>query len=1119
MMLPKFIIIFILILFHERVESGELAAGGGWTCGGTEWLAQFICDGHVQCDDDSDEGKEPLQGCNLFPDSGCPSPKARRLFKCHRTEECFEEENQAKECETRDDPPTRECSYTDGPKVEKGWKCKDGRCIRPDQVCDDVEHCDDGSDESRAWYDGCNMFPNFTDHCPSLGGERHVLCPADDATCIPAEMQHNINMSDVSTCHACPSQSDWRCNDGRCINATLHKNGVPDCLDSSDEPPFTIYWWFIFIATILIVLFGIIISLVIRRVYEYNKFSCFHCSFCSSSRRRAPQRYSSVISRGGDEVDCGGAGVDDDEEDDYYPDSDIPCKMIELLDDRSNWQLKDKEEKQSRTSLKPEKIPEIKREYLTIHQSPILYHHLYSYIVNRNATQKNLAKVVKHLYDFEREFHSENKLEVYKCWRLHLGASDLTKDIIASVADEKFFMDTIINKTYPARQSFRNCRRKLLNLKPLQDGSCYKILSLGYAAVVPFVEGCFFYIERLKNLIYIHIFYLALCDLSKDKPSNHPFEHAMVICMALCVGVTQFIHVLISFYYAEDIFEVGHTKDCQQSLLKRSLFKVGGILLSPFIPVFVLSNHIFYEAKFSRNRRHLQTFKDLDETEANDGDDTTIIRSDTQRERIKLYKQICKLKNKSMLYRQLYSYFRITSAIIESCTMIVCLFLLLFVTSRSNRDINLIIGVEHRLYTFFDINIKGGLFEELNIMRDIVIFGSVIYSFFITLTALVKYWYQSKALSINIKGLFTLFSYMFFMVLNKLTTITSLFANTQPSGFSQDENELTVSLLSAFIIFSLFLVFRISLVYFYKRFFSTGKDGFKEISACCKRDHSSEEKRLKRGWETGDFVSQWINVIVNCIVVTPFMVQKETLKVLKDIEKEFSSPQQTQSKRDSLRRRKSLYQMERGNSIDVVDDYNGVPIPNSNVFVNQNISKDLREVIRLMWWENPTTKLDVEKVKNQLDQNKGIKSKYMKLSMNDEEIRMNIKITLEQMESVGIVNTPLLNPVSTKREYFWLFLIVVLENIIALSIELLNGGVSTGQGRYYSWDIRLFTFFSALLSLLLYYSRFHMTRDLRTYPGCGGWINYLPVCLCCKPDQGMTAMPNEVEYKLKTLID
>ena len=67
---------------------------------------------------------------------------------------------------------------------------------------------------------------------------------------------------------------------------------------------------------------------------------------------------------------------------------------------------------------------------------------------------------------------------------------------------------------------------------------------------------------------------------------------------------------------------------------------------------------------------------------------------------------------------------------------------------------------------------------------------------------------------------------------------------------------------------------------------------------------------------------------------------------------------------------------------------------------------------------------------------------------------------------------PLLNPVQTKREYFWLFLIVIIENAIALVVEVrssiifsftvwassafqvYNGGVMTRDGHYYSWDVR-----------------------------------------------------------------
>ena len=52
---------------------------------------------------------------------------------------------------------------------------------------------------------------------------------------------------------------------------------------------------------------------------------------------------------------------------------------------------------------------------------------------------------------------------------------------------------------------------------------------------------------------------------------------------------------------------------------------------------------------------------------------------------------------------------------------------------------------------------------------------------------------------------------------------------------------------------------------------------------------------------------------------------------------------------------------------------------------------------------------------------------------------------MTNLEKWSMINRPLLNPVQSKREYFWLFLIVVLENFIALCIELSNGGVWTSQ--------------------------------------------------------------------------
>ena len=256
-----------------------------------------------------------------------------------------------------------------------------------------------------------------------------------------------------------------------------------------------------------------------------------------------------------DEVDCGGDIEDDDS---FYPDSDIPRELIDLLDDKvKNWDLVERDKfsatmsgsKFSPSHLKTSVISEAKKKYLLIKMDTIQYHHLYMYLANRYATVKDLGKVTKHLLDWEKELHGESKIEVIKFWRLHLGTTDHTRDIINSVADENNFADRCEELCYPIRTFIRNCRRKILQLKPLEDGLMYRFIRLSYSALVPFIEGCFFYAERLKNLIYIHIFWIALQDLSKEGPMEHPFEFSLVLLMCLSVALTQFLFLLYSIFY------------------------------------------------------------------------------------------------------------------------------------------------------------------------------------------------------------------------------------------------------------------------------------------------------------------------------------------------------------------------------------------------------------------------------------------------------------------------------------------------------------------------------------------------------------------------------------------
>ena len=84
-----------------------------------------------------------------------------------------------------------------------------------------------------------------------------------------------------------------------------------------------------------------------------------------------------------------------------------------------------------------------------------------------------------------------------------------------------------------------------------------------------------------------------------------------------------------------------------------------------------------------------------------------------------------------------------------------------------------------------------------------------------------------------------------------------------------------------------------------------------------------------------------------------------------------------------------------------------------------------------------------------------------------------VKGTFEDLEKSGFINKRLRLPQRTKREYFWLLIMHVLFSLVALIVEVLNGGnhlKSTGQV-YYSWDVRLVSFVLGLVFLLIYYKR------------------------------------------------
>ena len=71
--------------------------------------------------------------------------------------------------------------------------------------------------------------------CKSWFGQKHVKCQ------LPANSSHDesnvCTIPDLkeSNCRSCKDPNKWRCDNGFCISKDKVGNGIPDCLDGSDE--------------------------------------------------------------------------------------------------------------------------------------------------------------------------------------------------------------------------------------------------------------------------------------------------------------------------------------------------------------------------------------------------------------------------------------------------------------------------------------------------------------------------------------------------------------------------------------------------------------------------------------------------------------------------------------------------------------------------------------------------------------------------------------------------------------------------------------------------------------------------------------------------------------------
>ena len=425
--------------------------------------------------------------------------------------------------------------------------------------------------------------------------------------------------------------------------------------------------------------------------------------------------------------------------------------------------------------------------------------------------------------------------------------------MIESTKDKEKCASRLRVVSYPIRYFIRTCRRWALGVEKNQDSKLYKAYTFVRFGAIPLFEILIFNFEQIKNVIYANIIFKALQGIEeKDNEDIGPFQHvtkqsiehefefALTMIMVSGVLLSQIIIRCFANVYAEDIYKF-HVFKKPSCTLERIFYQIIAFAMSPLVPTYTMINHVIYSARLHRTRRHLQTAKGYENKEKVEA-------------RIDLYRRILFLENKTLKYRKIYSYFRVTSALLDSASCLVAL-VLLFLVGDQGHGFSLYRTVGYKLNSFYNDLPKSS--ESVKLVRDYMIgyqqedswiLASIVWSLVVILTALVRYWCHAKDQALTYKGQICLCLYFLALAFNRLTTLISLLFNTQPF----DGSEPAIPLEAATILLIALTVIR-------------------PLGVIVVKMKFSEKFRMIRPFTWGKLVDRLVNVIVNCLVVTRYL--------------------------------------------------------------------------------------------------------------------------------------------------------------------------------------------------------------------------------------------------------
>jgi hypothetical protein len=516
------------------------------------------------------------------------------------------------------------------------------------------------------------------------------------------------------------------------------------------------------------------------------------------------------------------------------------------------------------------------------------------------------------------------------------------------------------------------------------------------------------------------------------------------------------------------------------------------------MPDFVLANYVYYQERTQSLRRNLQTLgkKRCDfnkamsrfmqvgsvqssstpndiailENEASNDDDVDPnedIR--TKKQKLKLFEQIVQNRYKAKYFRRMYSFFRVVHATIESYCVIAVLVLMLIVSEnpddKSSGEFMKVLTAKLSVFIEFggkredlrETKILG--IEKLGLVKNVAIWGSIVYSCVMLVTALTRYVYQSKSRNLSRIGQMIIGLYFLCHVVTRLTTTIVIFATGHQRASQSKESG--ISYLSAVIITPILSILHFVVTYLYKY------------------------RYIREFREKNDIVERCIHVIANTVVVIPYTnwdTKAPSEGKMKHNPLNHKTRHRTGSL-DGLLRSKIFKKWGHRKTLST-----------GNIPDMEQIMKEIEAI----WWENPTRKLVL---------NDELKEKMLhrfQLEKTDQDIEKAFRY----LEYEGFINKQLYSPRRTKQEYFWLMLIHVLLNFIAICIEIINGAVDTDKGKYVTWDIRMLSFVLGLVFLCSYYKKFHILKDLTRTHLCGLDGKYCKIFCCYKDDRPMSAIPD-----------